>query len=120
MYRWFPAAAAIAWCAACHHAQPAPASGGDPEQGRRTIYAAGCGACHTIEGVPGAHALVGPPLTGVAHRSIIAGRLPNTPENMERWILDPSAIDPRVAMPPLVGVPPQAARDIVAYLYSLQ
>ncbi|MGH7618742.1 MAG: c-type cytochrome, partial [Gemmatimonadaceae bacterium] len=62
---------------------------------------------------------VGPPLDGVARRAIIGGVLPNTPDNMMRWIEDPPAVAPNTAMPNL-GVAPQSARDIVAYLYTLK
>ena len=63
--------------------------------------------------------MVGPPLTGVANRSLLAGELPNTPENMMRWIEDAPSIEPHTAMPNL-HVAPQSARDIVAYLYTLR
>jgi cytochrome c len=87
-------------------------------RGKQAVAAMGCGACHTISGVRDAHGEVGPPLTGVARRSIIAGEVANTPENMIRWIQDPQAIEPNTAMPNL-GVNEQSARDIAAYLYTL-
>lgn len=95
------------------------ATGGDPEKGRDAIGRYGCSACHTIPGVPEARANVGPPLTGVATRTYIAGVLSNTPENLYRWILDPPAVDAKTAMPK-IGVSEEDARDIVAYLYSLR
>ena len=81
--------------------------------------ARGCDTCHTIRGVLTADATVGPPLTGVALRSIIGGRLPNTPENMVRWIRQPQEISPGTVMPEL-GLSDQEARDIVAYLYAVR
>jgi cytochrome c2 len=93
-------------------------TGGDPQAGRAAIARRPCGGCHEIPGVPGAHGKVGPPLTGLAGRSYIAGRLSNTPENLAAWIVDPHAIDPLNAMPP-TGVTPHEARDIAAYLYSV-
>jgi len=92
-------------------------TGGDPQAGRAALGARPCGGCHEIPGVPGAHGKVGPPLTGLAGRTYIAGRLNNTPDNLVAWIVDPHAIDPRNAMPP-TGVTPQEARDIAAYLYT--
>ena len=74
--------------------------------------------CHTIPGVPGARGVVGPPLTGIADRVHLAGRLTNTAENMARWIRHPREVDPRTAMPD-TGVSEQDARDISAYLYTL-
>ena len=45
--------------------------------------------------------------------------LPNNPDNMMRWIIDPPGIDDKTAMPNLhVGA--AEARDIAAYLYTLQ
>ena len=72
-----------------------------------------------IAELPHADGQVGPPLTGIASRAIIAGTVPNTPENLLRWIENPQAIQPGVAMPPLANVDERTARDIVAYLETL-
>jgi cytochrome c len=93
--------------------------GGDPSRGPQLIRSYGCGTCHTVSGVVGANGLVGPPLTGLAQRSYIAGVLPNAPDNLVRWIEDPKAVDSLTAMPK-VGVTPSDARDIAAYLYTLR
>ena len=74
-------------------------------------------ACHTIDGVPGAHGLVGPPLDGIALREFIAGELPNTPQNLMRWIQHPRQVEPHTVMPEM-GVTEQDSRDIAAYLYA--
>ena len=92
-------------------------TGGDPERGRTAIRAYGCGACHTVGGVPGADGLVGPPLDGLGDRAYVAGVLTNTPDNLVRWIESPKAVDSLTAMPD-VGVATQDARDIAAYLYT--
>jgi cytochrome c2 len=104
-------------CAGCSQALPThdEATGGNPRQGRETIVRYGCGACHTIDGVPNARGLVGPPLAGIGERSYIAGHLPTTAENLMRWIEHPQRFDPQSAMPEL-GVTQADARDIVAYL----
>ncbi len=91
---------------------------GDPQRGRQAIQQYGCGGCHMIPGVDGADSMVGPPLTDWANRIYIAGRLPNTPENLTRWIQNPQAIDPENVMPNL-GVSEEEAQDIAAYLYTL-
>jgi cytochrome c2 len=91
-------------------------TGGHVESGRRAFATYGCGSCHSISGVGGASGLVGPPLTGIGGRAIIAGKLENKPDNLQRWIMDPQAVTPGTAMPRL-GVEPQAARDISAFLY---
>jgi cytochrome c1 len=46
---------------------------------------------------------------------MLAGRLPNGPENLERWLRGPQAVKPGSAMPDL-GVTERDARDIAAYL----
>ena len=104
--------------AACSSSGASPVPGGDPARGARTIATMGCGACHQIRGIPGASGLVAPPLDNIAARGLLAGEIPNTPENMVKWIRDPQAIEPATAMPNL-GIGDQGARDIVAYLYTL-
>ena len=94
-------------------------TGGSPDRGRAVIPHYGCPACHTIPGVPGANAKVGPPLAGIIGRAYVGGVLPNTPENLMRWIQNPPAVDPLTAMPN-VGVTQADARDIAAYLYTLR
>jgi cytochrome c len=85
--------------------------------GRELIASYGCGSCHTIPGVPGADAMAAPPLNDFYKRTYIAGRLPNTWENLTNWIANPQDLEPGTAMPDL-GVKDDEARDIAAYLYS--
>jgi cytochrome c2 len=92
---------------------------GDPESGRLLLRQYGCASCHSIPGVPGASGNVGPPLEGIAHRVYLGGVLPNTPENMSRWIREPQRFDPLTAMPDM-QVPEDKARHMVAYLYRLR
>jgi cytochrome c len=93
--------------------------GGNAVNGRNYMNAAGCGTCHMIPGVVNARGMVGPPLEHFAQRSFIAGEVPNTAQNLVRWIVDPPSIEPNTAMPKL-GVTPAQARDIAAYLYRLR
>lgn len=92
---------------------------GNPARGRALICSYGCGSCHTIPGIRGADATVGPPLAGIASRSYIGGVLPNDPDNMVRWLLDPPAVDSMTAMPN-VGLNELQARDVAAYMYTLK
>jgi len=94
-------------------------AGGNPSTGRAVMTDLGCSSCHTIPGVPGADALVGPPLTQMASRVYIGGVLKNTPENMIRWLKNPPGVDPMTAMPNL-HVTDQQARDLAGYLYTLR
>ena len=98
---------------------PAAIAGGDPGRGRDAIRRSGCGSCHDIPGVTGAHGAVGPPLGGIAGRVYIAGVLPNTPDNMVQWLLDPPRVDSLTAMPK-TGLRDAEARDVAAYLYGLR
>jgi len=91
---------------------------GDPAVGKRALQHYRCGSCHTVPGVRGARALVGPPLEHFSRRSYIAGRAANTPENLARWINNPQAVEPGTVMPNL-GVTEEEARNIAAYLESL-
>lgn len=96
--------------------QREPLTGGDPVRGQALIARAGCGACHTIDGVEGANSLVGPPLNGFRQRTYIGGVAVNSATNLQRWIMHPQAFSPRTAMPDL-GLTEDEARDIAAYLY---
>lgn len=92
---------------------------GDADRGRAALAQYGCNGCHRIPGITGAKVDVGPPLAGIARRQLIAGRLANTPDAMARWLHDPQSIDALTAMPNL-GVTQQDARDMAAYLATLQ
>jgi cytochrome c2 len=94
-------------------------TGGDPDRGVNAIGRYGCGSCHTIPGIRGANALVGPPLNRIARRSYLAGEVQNTPANMVRWIQHPQRIEKGTVMPEM-GVTENDARDIAAYLYTLR
>lgn len=113
------AAAVLAGCDAGAARTASAITGGDPERGRQALRRYGCSTCHTIPGVPGARGTVGPPLDHMARRVYIAGHLPNTPDNLRRWIEHPDRLDPPNAMPD-VGVTAGDSRDIAAYLYTLR
>jgi cytochrome c2 len=91
-------------------------SAGDPDRGRTVIAASGCGACHTIPGVPGARGRVASSLQGIATRNIIGGVVANTPHNLARWVENPRALNAATAMPN-VGLSRQQALDVATYLY---
>jgi cytochrome c len=89
------------------------------DRGALAIKRYGCGSCHTIPGIIGAHGLVGPSLAGIRARVYVAGSLDNNASNLQRWIEDPHAINVNSAMPKL-RVTPEDAADITQYLYSLE
>jgi cytochrome c len=92
---------------------------GDAARGAELLNRYGCGGCHEIPGIVDATGLVGPPLTKMGRRTIIAGVLHNSPETMRAWIMDPQRFVPGNAMPNL-NVSRQNARDMTAYLYTLR
>ena len=94
-------------------------NGGDPDRGREVIARYSCGACHRVPGVHRAYGRVAPPLDGFAERTFIAGELPNTAANLERWLVDPPSVEPGTAMPKL-GLTQAEARDAAAYLLTLR
>jgi len=100
-------------------ARSAAMTGGDPDRGKQAVVRYGCIACHNIPGVKGPRGMVGPPLEHIASRTLIAGKLQNTPQTMIRWLQNPQAMEPSNAMPNL-GITPDDARDIAAYLYTLK
>jgi cytochrome c551/c552 len=113
---------ALAAASACTHGEAdamALTHGGDAARGKLLIRSYGCGSCHTIPRVPGAESTVGPSLQGEATHAYIAGVMPNQPENMIRWIMDPPSVDEKTAMPNLHVIAADA-RDIAAYIYTLQ
>lgn len=113
---------ALAGLAACSDSQDQSASskieGGEPEQGLALIQSYGCGTCHAISGVRGARGRVGPELRDYAQQHLLAGFLPNTPQNLIAWLIDPVAVKPRTGMP-AQGVTEAEARHIASYLYTL-
>lgn len=105
--------------AGCDDASPAPhvAVDGDAARGRSALVRYDCDVCHEIPGIARATGTVGPPLDAMARQVYIAGVVPNEPEQLVRWLMDPPAIDPRTAMPDL-GVSRADALDMAAYLYE--
>lgn len=107
--------------AALSLASPAVAKGpgGDAERGRRLLAQYQCGSCHTIPGVASAGGKLAPTLQSFGLRSYIAGRVPNRPELLVRWIVLPQSLVPGTRMPSM-GVSPDEARDMAAYLRELR
>src|SRR5712671_1284893 len=67
--------------------------------GRQIFETTSCINCHTIAGTR-ANGRFGPDLTHVMSRDTIAsGVIPNTPENLRRWIRNPDDIKPGSRMP---------------------
>lgn len=91
----------------------------DPvNRGRLALQQYNCSSCHEIPGVVAARNQVGPPLGNVTERAFVAGVLPNTDENLVRWIRFPREIAPDTTMPNL-NVSEAHAWQMVAYFRSI-
>lgn len=62
--------------------------------------------------------MVGPPLTGFAQRTVLAGSFPNVPRFLVPWLMNPQALQPGTAMPNL-GLTTTEAGHIASFLYTL-
>ena len=91
----------------------------DAKRGRELAQQYQCGTCHVIPGVNAAKGRVAVTLESFGRRSYIAGHVPNSEENLTRWIVDPAAVVPRTLMPSM-GVKPGDARLIATYLMQLR
>jgi len=102
------------------HEQQQPAVS-DPSvaAGRAMFQAKLCFICHTIRGTPAA-GKVGPDLTHLMSRDTIgSGSVPNTPENLRKWIRNPGTFKPGSLMPPQ-DLTDQELDQIAAYLETLR
>jgi mono/diheme cytochrome c family protein len=98
---------------------PTPAVRSTVERGREVFLQGPCALCHTIRGT---HALatVGPDLTHVASRTMIAGgTLENTRGNLAGWILNPQNLKPGTKMPPTL-LEAEQLHTLLDYLESLK
>jgi len=108
-----------AWLNAMKHPASVPTSG-LAKQGYTDFATAGCDACHSITGTNYTVGVIGPNLTGLANRPMIAGNiLPNTPANLAAWLHNPPGVKPGALMPNL-HLSPGKIKALVAYLESLK
>jgi mono/diheme cytochrome c family protein len=103
---------------------PVPAVAGpsekpSAERGKRAIEQYGCIGCHSIPGLVGPEARLGPPLEGIGGRTMLGGVLPNSLDNMVLWLRAPQSFTTHSAMP-MLGVTERDARDMAAYLATLR
>ena len=87
-------------------------------RGRETAERLGCGACHVLPGVAWPQGRTGSDLHGFADRAMIAGRVPNRPEYLTRFVRDAPALAPGIAMP-AIRMTDADAQALTAWLQSL-
>jgi len=92
-------------------------TGGNPQNAPSLLRRYGCAGCHTIPSLHGADGKVGPPLADLRSRVFIAGHLPNTGDNLIRFVASPQSTVPGTAMPD-TGLNETQAHDVAAYLYA--
>jgi len=93
--------------------------GGDAKLGKQLVTQYQCGACHKISEVRGAAGQVGPSLDGFGKLSYIATVIPNQPDKLVAWLINPPAMKPGTTMPAM-GLTEQEARHMAAFLYTLR
>jgi cytochrome c oxidase subunit 2 len=92
---------------------------GATRRGADVFAASDCGRCHTISGTE-ADGTDGPDLTHVAsRRALAAGTVPNTTDQLRRWLRDPDAVKEGVDMP-AAELSDEDLDALVAYLESLE
>jgi cytochrome c oxidase subunit II len=83
-----------------NEAAPAAVPGGSAAEGEEIFMTTTCVGCHAVRGTE-ATAQVGPDLTHLAARkTIAAGLIPNTRDDLATWITDPQSVKPGTTMPP--------------------
>ena len=91
----------------------------DGSAGRAAFLSQSCVNCHRVRGTP-ARGTYAPDLTHLMRRETIAsGMVPNTPENLRRWVENPHTIKPGCLMPAF-RLTSRGYDDIVSYLLTLR
>lgn len=88
------------------------------ELGREAIERVGCASCHSIAGIDWPKGKVGPSLEAYSHRALIAGRVPNQPELLARFVRNAPEVLPGTTMPPM-PLTEEESRNVAAYLYQI-
>ena len=107
-----------AWLA--HQRQPAsPSLAAEATKGAEVFREKNCVNCHSIAGLM-TRGRVAPDLTHVGSRTTLAaGTLPNTPENLAKWLTNPQSVKKGTLMPD-IGLNTDQIKYLVAYLEGLK
>lgn len=89
------------------------------QSGRNTFLSTSCVNCHAVGGTR-ADGSFGPDLSHLMSRETLgSGAVPNTPENLKRWMRDPQTVKDGCLMPDMQLTDPELDQ-IVAYLSTLK
>lgn len=91
----------------------------DIARGRQLVTDKGCVACHTVPDVKWPRGGLGPSLASFGRQGLIAGQLPNQPGVLMQFVRNAPSLVPGSAMP-AIPMSDQEARDVTAYLLTLQ
>jgi cytochrome c oxidase subunit II len=107
------------WVAGTRQSANPPELAAVEARGRELVTRGPCSMCHTVSGTDaGGH--TAPDLTHIgSRRTIAAGTLANTPENLTKWIGDPQSFKPGTRMPK-VGLVDADIQAVVAFLERLK
>lgn len=106
------------WVAHQQEIPPVP-SDSVGREGARFFQEKTCANCHAIAGTP-AQAHIGPDLSHIATReTILSGMLPNTRENLSKWLKDPQKVKEGAHMPDFM-LSKQEINALVTYLEELK
>jgi cytochrome c oxidase subunit 2 len=100
-----------------------PARAATDSAGRALFLATGCIGCHSMVGTPtaGVAKMMGPNLSHVgSRRTLVAGLMPNTPENLTRWLSNPDSVKKGTLMKLPRKLTDAEIATLVAYLRSHQ
>ncbi|WP_096199216.1 cytochrome c oxidase subunit II [Bacillus sp. FJAT-45350] len=87
------------------------------QQGYEVFQNNGCIGCHAVSGTGTA---AGPTLTNFGERTVVAGYLEYTEENLEAWIRDPESLKQGNNMPGYPQLSDDDMAALIAYLNSLK
>jgi cytochrome c oxidase subunit 2 len=88
-------------------------------EGERVFLSLSCVNCHAVSGTPAAGTF-GPDLSHLMSRQTLgSGVLPNSPENLRRWLRDPQGVKPGNLMPNM-QLTDRELEQVHAYLSTLR
>jgi len=101
------------------HTQQQQAAASPSAAGSALFVAKACFVCHTIRGTTSV-GQAGPDLTHLMSRDTLgSGAVPNTPENLLKWVRNPDTFKPGTRMP-ASDVTDEELSQIVDYLMTLR
>jgi len=84
-----------------------------PATGATLFISKACSGCHRENS-----SNICPSLTNFAQKPLIAGKIPNTRENLRKWLKKPSSIKKGTSMPNL-GLADEEIELLIEYIYTL-